>query len=170
MQRSLRAFTFASLALTSLSAAAVDGVVADNFEILQPITGTPGALSGETAAGRYYVPATVDTSRWGHLPSRQAEPVLTVPSGATVVIDTISHEGILEDHGRDPVAWFGDHGVALSEARGRVSELTSELATRDKELATTRKLLAKIYNDPDLKGVDSATTCKTCVQYIGLGV
>ncbi len=124
MQRSLCAFTFASLALTSLSAPAVDGVPADNFEILQPITQTPGALSGETAAGRYYVPATVNTSRWGHLPSRQAEPVLTVPSGATVVIDTISHEGILEDQGRDPVAWFGEHGVAREQVLSDAIALT----------------------------------------------
>ena len=39
-------------------------------------------------------------------------------SGAMVTIDTVSHEGILEDQGRDPVAFFGRHGIA---ARARCS-------------------------------------------------
>jgi acetamidase/formamidase len=38
--------------------------------------------------------------------------VLTVMPGETVTVDTISHEGILEDQGRDPLAYFGGHGVA----------------------------------------------------------
>jgi acetamidase/formamidase len=37
--------------------------------------------------------------------------VLTVSSGDTVVVDTVSHEGVLEDQGRDPEAFFGGHGV-----------------------------------------------------------
>ena len=31
-----------------------------------------------------------------------------------VTINTVSHEGILEDQGRDPVAFFGRHGVAVA--------------------------------------------------------
>lgn len=50
--------------------------------------------------------------RWGYVPAIGAAPVLTMRSGQTVTIDTVSHEGILEDQGRDPVAWFGRHGVA----------------------------------------------------------
>jgi acetamidase/formamidase len=33
-------------------------------------------------------------------------------SGETVTIDTVSHEGILEDQGKDPVAFFAGHGVS----------------------------------------------------------
>src|SRR5579864_8193386 len=59
----------------------------------------------------YYVPATPDTVRWGHLPNNEAKPILSVPSGALVTFDTVSHEGILEDQGRDPVKYFGSFGV-----------------------------------------------------------
>jgi acetamidase/formamidase len=64
--------------------------------------------------GRHYLPSRVDEVRWGYVPSTSAEPVLRMKSGDTVTIDTVSHEGILEDQGRDPVEWFGDHGVSKS--------------------------------------------------------
>ena len=35
----------------------------------------------------------------------------TLTSGAVVTFDTVSHEGILEDQGRDPVRYFGSQGV-----------------------------------------------------------
>lgn len=62
--------------------------------------------------GDYYLPSTPDDVRWGYLPSVGSEPVLTMGSGCTVTIDTVSHEGILEDQGRDPVTYFASHGVA----------------------------------------------------------
>ena len=38
-----------------------------------------------------------------------------------MTVDTVSHEGILEDQGRDPVGYFGDHGIppgqVLDDAR-----------------------------------------------------
>ncbi|GLZ45588.1 formamidase [Actinomycetospora sp. NBRC 106375] len=55
--------------------------------------------------------ATPDTVSWGWLPSGADRPVLTVAPGAEVRVDTISHEGVLEDQGRDPVAFFGGLGV-----------------------------------------------------------
>ena len=36
-------------------------------------------------------------------------------TAATATIDTVSHEGILEDQGRDPEAWFGERGVARAD-------------------------------------------------------
>ena len=33
----------------------------------------------------------------GRLPNKDSKPVMTVPPGATVTIDTLSHEGVLED-------------------------------------------------------------------------
>ena len=62
--------------------------------------------------GASYLPAGPGTSLWGRLPCAADEPVLTVAAGAQVTVDTISHEGILEDQGRDPEAFFGRHGVA----------------------------------------------------------
>jgi acetamidase/formamidase len=66
---------------------------------------------GSLAGSRYLAsdPATV---RWGWLPNANAAPVLAVDDGAAVTIDTVSHEGLMEDQGRDPVAFFGAHGVA----------------------------------------------------------
>lgn len=58
-----------------------------------------------------YLPAEPDTVLWGRLPCAADAPVLTVEPGTEVTIDTISHEGILEDQGRDPRAFFGRHGV-----------------------------------------------------------
>lgn len=77
---------------------------------LQPLG---SEVQGETtlSLGGAYVPSTPETVRWGFLPNRDAEPVLTVASGAVVTFDTVSHEGILEDQGRDPVKYFGGHGV-----------------------------------------------------------
>jgi len=58
-----------------------------------------------------YLPADLDAVLWGRLPCAADQPVLTVEPGTEVTFDTISHEGILEDQGRDPRAFFGGHGA-----------------------------------------------------------
>jgi len=58
-----------------------------------------------------YLPADPARVLWGESPCAADEWVLSVASGTEVTIDTISHEGILGDQGRDPVAYFGGHGV-----------------------------------------------------------
>ncbi|GAB3670885.1 acetamidase/formamidase family protein [Salinisphaera aquimarina] len=87
---------------------------ADNgdFHVLQPLAPAPQKMSSGAYDGNFYVPSTTRTVQWGYLPNNRAKPVLTVPSGSTVTFDTISHEGILEDQGRDPVAYFASKGVA----------------------------------------------------------
>ncbi|MGW3346426.1 acetamidase/formamidase family protein [Nonomuraea rubra] len=65
--------------------------------------------------GRHYLPSTPDQVRWGYVPSLSSEPVLRMRSGETVTVDSVSHEGILEDQGRDPVAYFGGHGVRRAD-------------------------------------------------------
>ena len=52
---------------------------------------------------------------WGRLPCEADPAVLEIAPGETVTIDTVSHEGILEDQGKDPAAYFGGHGVAASD-------------------------------------------------------
>jgi len=80
------------------------------FQPLQPGTGPVRAAT--------YLPATPETVLWGRLPSRTDAPVLTVEPGTEVTVDTLSHEGILEDQGRDPEAFFAGHGaeVVLEDA------------------------------------------------------
>lgn len=65
--------------------------------------------------GDQYLPSTPDTVRWGWLPTRDDEAVLTVRPGTVVTVDTVSHEGILEDQGRDPDRFFGRRGVEPDE-------------------------------------------------------
>jgi len=62
--------------------------------------------------GTHYLASVPGNVSWGWLPNRLSEPVLTIESGETLTIDTVSHEGVLEDFGRDPVGWFGGHGIA----------------------------------------------------------
>ncbi len=61
--------------------------------------------------GTTYLPSTKENVLWGALPCAGDRPVLSVDPGTDVTIDTLSHEGILEDQGRDPLAFFGFHGV-----------------------------------------------------------
>jgi len=58
-----------------------------------------------------YLPADPAKVLWGRLPCATDAAVLTIDSGTEVTIDTISHEGILEDQGRDPLRFFEGHPV-----------------------------------------------------------
>lgn len=71
--------------------------------ILQPGT---GPIDGD-----HYLPSRVDEVLWGYLPRIGDRPALRMRSGQTVTIDTLSHEGLLEDQGRDPVGYFAEQGV-----------------------------------------------------------
>jgi acetamidase/formamidase len=82
---------------------------------LQPLAEKAGEITVAGTEGKvFYVPSTLETIKWGYLPNASDKPVLTVPSGATVVFDTLSHEGLLEDQGRDPAKYFASKGVAAN--------------------------------------------------------
>ena len=68
----------------------------------------PGA--GEIRATDYLA-ATPGHVLWGRLPCATDRAVLEIDPGTDVTIDTISHEGLLEDQGRDPVAFFAAQGI-----------------------------------------------------------
>lgn len=76
-----------------------------------PLAGAPVQPGKGEIGGDHYLPSDPATVRWGWLANRASEPVLAVDAGDTVTIDTVSHEGILEDQGRDPVAFFSSYGV-----------------------------------------------------------
>ncbi|MES1950189.1 acetamidase/formamidase [Salinisphaera sp. S4-8] len=103
-------YTIAGALALCCSALSVPAGAAD-FDVLQPLADKPQKMTTGDYAGNYYVPSTTETVRWGYLPNKKAKPVLTVPSGSAVTFDTISHEGILEDQGRDPVAYFASKNV-----------------------------------------------------------
>ncbi|MDE2228804.1 MAG: acetamidase/formamidase family protein [Alphaproteobacteria bacterium] len=70
-------------------------------------------LVRQTGDGAFHVKSGPETVHWGYLWSA-AEPVLRVTPGATVTIDTVSHEGLLEDQG-DPVGFFERFGIPKAE-------------------------------------------------------
>lgn len=80
------------------------GARASAGEILQP--------GGGPMPGDHYLGSEPDQVLWGYVPTVHAQSVLQMRSGQTVTIDTVSHEGILEDQGRNPIEYFGGHGVA----------------------------------------------------------
>nr|WTB28213.1 acetamidase/formamidase family protein [Streptomyces sp. NBC_00830]WTB35868.1 acetamidase/formamidase family protein [Streptomyces sp. NBC_00830] len=79
-----------------------------------------------TTAARQHLGATVATTLWGRLPCANDAPVLTVEPGERISLDTVSHEGILEDQGRDPVAFFGRHGVAPEDVLADTVAIASD--------------------------------------------
>ncbi|NYI04122.1 acetamidase/formamidase family protein [Allostreptomyces psammosilenae] len=76
-------------------------------EVLQPGSGP--------IHGQHYLSSLPEQVRWGYVPSVGSDPVLRIRSGQTVTVDSVSHEGLLEDQGRDPRAWFGRQGVPASQ-------------------------------------------------------
>ena len=80
------------------------------------------------ATGELYIPVNADTASWGRLPARGFVAVHTVASGDTVTVDTLSHEGLLEDQGRDPAAWFGQFGVARADVLADAIAFAATLA------------------------------------------
>lgn len=70
--------------------------------------------SGDLSAD-HYLASQPDQVLWGYVPTTSVAPVARMRSGETITIDALSHEGILEDQGRDPVAWFGGQGVARGD-------------------------------------------------------
>src|SRR5712671_1235658 len=93
--------------------------------ILQPLADKPTPGASVKLKSDFYVPVTPDSIRWGYLPDNAAKPILTVSSGATVTFDTLSHEGILEDQGRDPVKYFGGFGVPAGQVLSDAQAVTS---------------------------------------------
>jgi acetamidase/formamidase len=95
-----------------------------DFEILQPGAGV--------IPGDHYLRSTAQTVLWGRLPCETDAAVLSIADGDTVTIDTVSHEGILEDHGKDPVGYFTAHGVHEEAVLQDAVEIASRLS-RDPE-------------------------------------
>ncbi|MGV9801720.1 acetamidase/formamidase family protein [Mycobacterium sp. NPDC003449] len=93
--------------------------------VLQPGQGDRG--------GDHYLSSLPDQVLWGYVPTVHAAPVLRMRSGQTVTIDTVSHEGILEDQGRDPVEYFGAEGVQPADVLEDVKTIAAEYnrTTRD---------------------------------------
>ncbi|MCM3847360.1 acetamidase/formamidase family protein [Pseudonocardia sp. DR1-2] len=107
-----RDFLRAAAAVTAAGGLAGCGTSAAPGSVAAALPDGPLQPGAGDIPGDHYLGSDPADVRWGYVPAIGAAPVLTMRSGQTVTIDTVSHEGILEDQGRDPVAWFGRHGVA----------------------------------------------------------
>lgn len=99
------------LSILVLGFSTFGSVHADDFTVLKQISDKPTLLKSGPYSGNYYVPSTLSTIQWGYLPNKDTKSVLTVPSGSTITFDTVSHEGLLEDQGRDAEKYFKSKGV-----------------------------------------------------------
>ncbi len=116
------------LAIAGLVLAAEAGAQSSaQGNLLQPL----GSEPIERPDGSIYIPSTLATVRWGTLPNRDAQPLVTVSSGTVVTFDTVSHEGILEDQGRDPVRFFGLHGVTPDQVLDDAKAIAASGLTHD---------------------------------------
>lgn len=86
---------------------------------LQPGTGPIPAAA--------YLRSTPRTVLWGRLPCEADEPVLRIEPGTEVTVDTVSHEGLLDDQGSDPLAYFAGHGVAPDDVLTDAIEIVAAL-------------------------------------------
>ncbi|WP_432546596.1 acetamidase/formamidase family protein [Kineococcus sp. SYSU DK004] len=84
--------------------------------------------SGQGPTRGLYVPSTPENVLWGRLPNRDTEPVAVVSSGDVVTLDTVSHEGILEDQGQDPRAYFSGFGVAATDVLDDAAAIAATVA------------------------------------------
>lgn len=81
--------------------------------------------------GDVYLRSLVETVSWGLLPNRDSRPVLTIRSGQTLCVDTVSHEGLLEDQGRDPRSFFATAGVRPGDVLDDAVELAASAIVHD---------------------------------------
>jgi acetamidase/formamidase len=116
----------AALVCAVTLALACGTAMAKDFTVLQPLGDKPGKIKNG-----YYVPSTPETVRWGSLPNLDAKPVLTVPSGSLVTFDTVSHEGILEDQGKNPTKYFAQFGIAPGQVLQDAQAITESSLEHD---------------------------------------
>ncbi len=102
-----------------------------DFEILQPGVGD--------IPGDHYLRSSPETVLWGRLPCETDAAVLRIRSGQSVTIDTVSHEGILEDHGKDPLGYFTGQGVAAEAVLEDAIAIAARALARSRRRRTARR-------------------------------
>lgn len=129
--------------------------------IRRPMAGSPAAACGALAvacglllagAARaqppappdHHVPSTPANVVWGWFPIDR-EPVLTVQSGDTVRVDTLSHAGSTQ--AEDPERYLGQFGVAPEEVLQDVLDFWESRAGRPREGRSGHVITGPIYVD-----------------------
>ncbi|MEQ9400853.1 MAG: acetamidase/formamidase family protein [Longimicrobiales bacterium] len=92
----------------------------------------------------HVVPATPETLNWGWFPIDK-EPVLTVQSGETVRIETITHVGATQD--QDPVGYLTGLGIPREEILQDVIDFHASREGRAREGRSGHTITGPIYVD-----------------------
>jgi acetamidase/formamidase len=98
--------------------------------------------SGAAPQPAHHVRSRPDTVVWGEFPIDRA-PIVTVRSGQTVVIDTLSHQGTTQD--ADPVAFLTALGVKRDEILQDAIDFWNSRAGRPREGRGQHVLTGPIY-------------------------
>lgn len=88
------------------------------------------AVKDESISG-LHIESTSSNVLWGLLPCKSDLPIASVDSGDIVTIDTVSHEGLMEDQGRDPLAWFASRGMDANLVPLDAIEIAKNYLLRD---------------------------------------
>ncbi|WP_019926424.1 acetamidase/formamidase family protein [Nocardia sp. BMG111209] len=77
--------------------------------------------------GAHHLASTPGTVYWGELPCAADTAVARIAAGETITVDTVSHEGILPDQGRDPREFFARFGVPADAVLADAVEIAAAL-------------------------------------------
>lgn len=155
--RSLLEGGIGTLDLRRASVPIGSGAVAPGWLLSPGLAGVAGGRVLQPGAGKVegrYVRSTPETVHWGKLPGPDSLPAATVSSGALVTIDTVSHEGILADQGRDPVAFFARHGIAAAKVLDDAKALATSSLTPDGPCIVTGPVAVRGAEPGDILKVD----------------
>jgi len=103
-----------------------------------------GAVRAQEPAPDHHVPSTPENVVWGWFPVDR-EPVLTVQSGDTVRIDTLSHAGATQ--AEDPERYLGQFGVAPEEVLQDALDFWESRSGRPREGRSGHVITGPIHVD-----------------------
>jgi acetamidase/formamidase len=118
----------------------------------------------------FYLPSIPANVLWGRLPCETDVPVMAIQSGETVTIDTLSHEGLLEDQGRDPRGFFRAFGVSPNAVLDDAIELAASDHPHDPEVDGPHVVTGPIRIEGAKPGDLLAITVVDLVQRVPYGV
>jgi acetamidase/formamidase len=141
-----------SLVILSSGGGISSAFALEKFNVLKQIHHQPAMLKNGEYKGHYYVPSTLETITWGYLPNRDAKPVLSIPSGSIVTFDTVSHEGLLEDQGRDAEKYFKSHGVTSEQILDEAKMITKSTLKHDFDQDGPHIITGPVYVEGAMPG------------------
>ena len=116
------------------------GTVILTFALLLADGHTPRAAQNS----EHFVPSRPETVTWGWFPINRP-PILTIQSGDTVRIDTLSHAGATQDE--DPATFLGSLGVGPEEILPDVLDFWKSRPPRPREGRSGHIITGPIYID-----------------------